>query len=128
MPFIDDSLDDVTETKPAPEAEYDLRIVKAEERNAKSGVKMIEVFIQIEDPSIEAFPIRHYLLGWDSDTPADQVKMRKLEIKRFCACFNVAEDFDADDLPGHTGRSLVTQQAGDNNMIYNRLVLPRLSD
>jgi len=126
MPFISESLDDVTEPKAAPEAEYDLTIFKVEEKESKSGNPMAEVFIRFDDPSIDAFPIRHYVMKWDHDTPADQVISRKREYKRFCACFHLAEDSEAEDWVGNSGRCLVIQEEGNDNNTYNRLRLPKL--
>jgi len=128
MPFIDESLDDVGEAKPAPEGEYDLRIVKAEETTSKNGNAMAEVIIVFEDPSIDALPIRHYMTKWDHDTPSDQVRMRKLEFKRFFTCFNIDPDGEVVDWVGNTGRSLVIQEEGQDGNTYNRLRLPKLRD
>lgn len=126
MPFISESLDDVTEPKAAPEGEYDLTIVKAEEKESKGGNQMAEVFIRFDDPSIDAFPIRHFVIKWDHDTPADQVRSRKLEYKRFLAAFGIPEDSDVSDWPGNGGRCLVIQEEGNDGNIYNRLRLPKL--
>jgi hypothetical protein len=127
--FISDDLDDVEEAKVAPEGEYDLRIVRALDKPSKKGEKMCTVSIKIEEPGIDAPLINVYLMGWDADTPPEQVRMRKLEIKRFCACFNVPTDFETDDLVGETGRCFVYQEESkaDGN-VYNRLRLPKLKD
>lgn len=126
MPFIKESLDDVQEAQPVPEGEYDLRIVKAEEKESKKGNEMVQVMIVVEDQEYpNAAPINHFLLGWDGVEP-DIERMRKLEIKRFCACFDVPTDFEAEDLVGQTGRCFVTQEEGDDGNTYNRLRLPRL--
>lgn len=126
MGFISDSLDDVEEAKAAPEGEYSLRIVSADDKFSKGGNRMIEARIAIEDSSVQAPLIRHFIMGWDDDTPDEQKRMRKLEIKRFCECFNISHDFEASDLPGQTGRSFVAQEEGQDGNIYNRLRLPRL--
>lgn len=126
MPFISESLDDVTEAKPAREGEYDLRIIKAEEKPSKLGKIMAEVIIAFDD-QVEAPPIRHYMVKWNSDTPADQIRMRKLEFKRFFACFHINPESEVEDWVGATGRSLVTQEEGEDGNMYNRLKLPRLS-
>lgn len=127
MPFIKESLSDVTEARPAPEGEYDLRIIKAKDEPSKKGNDMITVMIGFADGT-DAPPFYHYLLGWDSDTPEEQAMNRKREIKRFCAVFDVAEEFDAPDLVGETGTCFVSQEEGNDNIVRNRLKLPRLKD
>jgi hypothetical protein len=127
MPFIKESLADVRERRAAPEGEYDLRIMKATDAPSKKGTDMITVQIGFADGT-DAPPFYEYLMGWDSDTPDDQISMRKLTIKRFCAVFDVSEDFDAEDLVGETGNCMVTQEEGQDGMVRNRLKLPRLKD
>lgn len=127
VPFIRESLDDVTEPKPAPEGEYDLRIHKAKLGETKKGAGMITCTIAFDDGT-EAPPFQYYLLGWDDNTPDDQIEMRKIEAKRFCAAFDVPEDFDEGDLPGQTARCFVGQEEGNDGIMRNRLRLPRLKD
>jgi hypothetical protein len=126
MGFISEDLDDVEESKAAPEGEYDLRIVSAVDKPSKKETPMITVGLKIEDPDVDAPLVRYYLIGWDRDTPEDQVRMRKLEAKRFQECFDAPSGFEADDLIGLTGRSFVNQEEGQDGNIYNRLRLPRL--
>jgi len=121
-------LDDIHEPKAAPEGEYDLRIAKATRGDSKKGNDMITVWIAFEDKDLEAPPFAHYLLGWDADTPDEQIRNRKLEWKRFCACFGLAEDCDEGDMPGETGTSYVTQEEGDDGIVRNRAKLPRLKE
>jgi len=128
MPFINESLEDVHESTPAPEGEYDLVVLKATNAPSKKGTDMITVMIGFEDRALDAPPFYHYLLGWDSDTPEDQVINRKREIKRFCACFDIAEGFDAEDLVGERGTSFVGQETGNDDIVRNRLKLPRLKE
>jgi hypothetical protein len=128
MPFINESLDDIHESQPVPEGEYTLRIIKAEETESKSGLPMIRVMIRVEGETA-ASPINHFLLGWDDETPDDQVRMRKLEIKRFCAAFDVSTDFEDADLEGLTAHDiLVVQEEGGDGVIYNRIKFPRIKD
>lgn len=127
MPFIKESLNDVTEARPAPEAEYDLRIMKATEGESKKGQPMITILIGFADGT-DAPPIMHWLLGWDHTLEDEEILRRKREFKRFCAVFNVAEDFDAADLPGETGTCFVGIEEGDDGVMRNRLKLPRLKD
>lgn len=127
MPFITESLDDVYEPKAAPEGEYDLRIHKAVQGETKKGQPMVTATIVFDDGT-DAPPFSEYLLGWDGDTPDEQIRMRKLHIKRFCAAFDVDEDFEAADLHGKTARIFVAQEAGQDEVVRNKLRLPRLQD
>ncbi len=129
MPFIRESLDDVSEAHPAPEAEYDLRVLKSKQKESKKGNDMIELLIGFDDGT-DAPPFFHYLLGWDSDTDEEQVISRKREIKRFCAAFDAPEDFEAGDLTGCTASKIfVKQETSDHDGVTrNRMVLPRLKD
>jgi hypothetical protein len=127
MPFIKESLDDVSEAKPAPEGEYELRILKATAGESKKGNSMVTLLIGFADGT-DAPPFGHWLIGWDSDTPDDQIMNRKREIKRFCACFSVPDDFDAEDLKGETGTCFVSVEEGDDGIMRNRLKLPRIKD
>lgn len=128
MAFIKESLADVREPKAADEGEYDLRIVKADGKPSKKGQPMCTVMIIIDNPGVDAPPFYEYLMGWNDDTPEDQIRMRKLTIKRFCVAFDVQEDFDVSDLPGRTARANVKQEVGDDQVVRNRLVLPRIKD
>lgn len=128
MPFINESLDNVQEKKPAPEGEYDLKIVKATETESKKGRPMIKILLEFDDGT-DAPPFMHYLLAWTDDDDDDAINNRKLDIKRFCHMFDVAEDFDAADLTGQTTRrAMVKQEVGDDDVVRNRLVLTRLKD
>lgn len=127
MPFIKESLADVQEARAAAEGEYELRIMKATDAPSKKGAPMVTVMIGFADGT-DAPPFYEYLMGWDDSTPDDQIRMRKLTIKRFCAVFDVSEDFDAEDLVGETGTCMVGQEEGQDGTVRNRLKLPRLKD
>lgn len=127
MPFIKETLDDVKEPSLAEEGEYDVTIIKADPGETKKGDDMIKVMMRL-DGVADVMPVNYWLLGWSSNTPEDQIEMRKLEAKRFCETFNVGEDFEPDELPGQTGRVFVTQEEGDDNRMYNRVRLPKLDD
>jgi hypothetical protein len=129
MPFIKESLSDVTEARPAPEAEYDLRIMKATEGESKKGHPMITVMIGFADGT-DAPPFFHYLLGWDTGPTLEdeEILRRKREIRRFCSVFDLQEDFDVEDLKGETGNCFVQVEEGDDGVMRNRLKLPRIKD
>ena len=128
MPRINVELKDAQELEVAPEGEYDLRIVKAEDGESKSGNDMTTVTIAFEGhPEWQA--VRHWITYPNADTPPDQRAMRLIDITRFLTCFGVNFDddgFDSDDLVGQTGRCLVIQEEADDGNTYNRLRLPRL--
>jgi hypothetical protein len=130
MPFIKMDLDDVNEPSLAQEGEYDLRIVKAEDGESKSGNDMTSLLIIIEGAEGAGLaPIRHWLTYPGPDTPPEQKAMRLIDIKRFLTCFGIRFDeggFDSDDLIGATGHCLVIQEKGDDGNTYNRLRPPRL--
>jgi len=133
MPYISVALDDAKEGEPVPEGEYELRIVKAEDGESKKGNPMTTVMIRIENAGIpNAAPVRHWITYPTAQTPADQVNMRLLDIKRFLVCFGIPFDghgFDSADLEGATGRCMLTQEQNEENgEIYNRLRLPRLKE
>jgi hypothetical protein len=128
MPFITESLDDVREPQAAPEGEYELRIVKATRGPSKKGNDMITAILVFEDQDLAAPPFAHYLIGYDEDTDKDQIRNRKLEWKRWCACFDLPEDCDESDMVGQTGMSFVNQEEGDDGVVRNRLRLPRLKE
>jgi hypothetical protein len=129
MPYIKVDLDDAQELEVAPEGEYDLRIVKAEDGESKSGNDMTTVTILIEGAPAATAPVKHWITYPGPDTPPDQRAMRLIDIKRFLVCFGVAHDeggFNSEDLVGQTGRCLVIQEKADDGNTYNRLRLPRL--
>jgi hypothetical protein len=128
MGFISEPLDDVREAQVAPEGEYDLRIRKATQKESKKGTDMVEVMLVFEDKDVDAPPIFHYVLSWDSSTPDEQVASRKREIKRFQAVFDLEDGWEVDDLVGQTGTCMVTQDEGDDNVVRNRLKLPRIKE
>jgi hypothetical protein len=129
MPFIKVDLNDAQEFETAQEGEYDLRIIKAEDGESKSGNDMTTVTIQIEGAAPNIAPIKHWITYPGPDTPPDQRAMRLIDIKRFLVCFGVAHEgggFNSEDLVGQTGKSLVIQEKADDGNTYNRLRLPRL--
>ena len=128
MPFINESLDDVTEPKAAPEGEYELRIIKAVDAPSKKGAPMMTLTFVFEDNDVKAPPFNHYLMGWNDETPEDQIEMRKIDVKRFCAAFDVPEDFEEGDLKGSTGTCWVTQEEGDDGVVRNRARFPKLKE
>ena len=125
-PFITEALDDVHEPQPVPEGEYDVRIVKATQGKSKKGNDMISLFLAIDGEDASGFG--HWLLGWDGDTDEDQVKSRKLEMKRFVAAFDVPVDFTASDLVGQTASVFLMQEEGDDGVVRNRMRLPKLKE
>ena len=128
MPRINVELQDAAELEIAPEGEYDLRIVKAEDGESKKGNEMTTLTLAFEGHP-EWQPLKHWVLYPSADMEKNQRAMRVVEIKRLLVCFNVEHDeagFDSDGLVGQVGRSLVIQEEADDGNTYNRLKLPRL--
>lgn len=129
MGFISVPLDDVQESLPAPEGEYDLKIIKAVEGKSKSGTKMVTITIAFDDSDAgDAPPFMHWLRDPGDIEDEDQRRMAALEAKRFAQVFDLSDDWEADDLQGETGTCFVGQETGDDNVTRNRLRLPRLKD
>lgn len=129
MSFIKANLDDVKEPTIAPEGEYDLRVVRVNDKDSKKGNPMTEVFIAIEGGDYQV--LRHYINYPRQDQTPDQKRLTLLDIKRFLTAFEVPmEDggFETEDLNGATARMFVTQEDGDDGNTYNRLRLPRIKD
>lgn len=130
MAFIKQTLD-AKEPEAAPEGEYDLRIVKWEEKETKKGSPMIPCTIKIMDRDVNAPLFTHWVLLIDDKVPVENHDMYKLNLQRFLSAFNVPyEDggFDTDDLQGAEGHCFVGQQEGDDGIVRNVLRLPRLGD
>lgn len=129
MPFVPIRLDDVQEGENVKEGEYEVQIVKAELGESKKGNSMVTVMLRIIGEA-NANPINHWLVPPKSGDPEDQQRFRKLDIKRFCAAFDIPHEdggFDTDDFPGKTAFVTVTAEENkDDGKVYNRLRLPRL--
>lgn len=129
MGFISVPLDDVQESQPAPEGEYDLKILKAVAGKSKAGTKMVTVTIGFNDSDAgDAGPFQHWLRDPGDIDDEDQRRMAALEAKRFQQVFDLADDWEAEDLPGEEGRCFVIQDTGDDNVTRNRLRLPRIKE
>ncbi len=136
MAFVKVALD-AQEPSVAPDGEYDLRIVKCDEKktgpNSKiPGEPMLAVMIVIEEPGAEYLPIWHNLMIPTKNTAEDNVQRYKLGIQRFLSTFGIAGDadgFDTDDMVGATGRCNVVQTEDERNgEPRNELRLPRLHE
>jgi hypothetical protein len=128
MGFIKDDLTAVNEPKPASEGTYDLKIIKAAEKESKKGRDMIQLLIGFDDGT-NAPPFNHFLMNPTDDDDENQRELRLLELKRFCSAFDTSEDFDASDLPGCSAHGIfVIQEEGDDGIIRNRMKLPRLKE
>lgn len=136
MPFIKMALD-AKEASVAPEAEYDLRIFKVEEKKTgdKSkipGEPMLLVMINIESTDGSAYaPVFHNVMLLTNKTPTENHQLYKLGVQRFLAAFNIpgeADGFDTDDFIGATGRMLVVQGEDNEGNPRNEIKLPRLNE
>lgn len=117
MPFIEisEDLNEDYEDKPVAEGEYDLRIIAAEDkRNKADTADMTEVIIEVEGEEGEgAANVFHYI-NYPSETDnKKQIRFKMLMITAFVRMFEVpfeSNGFNSDDLPGLTGRGLLTQE------------------
>lgn len=131
MGFVNMDLgDSVREGELVPNGEYDLVIVKAEDKPSKKGNPMTRIVIRIEDaPVPNAAPIMYYMNHLHPELPSDQRQMRALEIKRFLTMFGVpygGDGFETEDLVGSRAKGLVEQEEGEDGIMRHRLILPRL--
>jgi hypothetical protein len=126
--FISKDLTDVKEPEVAPEDEYDLVILKAEEGASKKGTKMATILIGFESGDSDYAPFFHYLRDPGDIEDEDQAKMAALEAKRFAAVFDLDDDWEVADIKGERGSCFVGQEVGSDDITRNRLKLPRLKD
>lgn len=133
MAFISVKLD-AKESKVAPEGRYPLRINKVEQKKTGEKAKhpgetYYGVMITNESPEGDFAPVFHNIMlpGPNHDEQAN--RLRKLEIQRLLAQFNVPGDssgFDTDDLVGATAEGLLTLGEDDKHEPRNELKLDRL--
>ena len=132
MALIRQALDDIQEGQIVPEGEYDLRIVKVQDKESKKGNPITICTIKIEDASTSnVLPVTYVINHVTEGTPEDQVQMRLLETKRFLTLFGVEfsnDGYDTDDLQGQTARCFLAQEEGDDKVMRNKLRLPRLKE
>jgi len=128
MSFVKINLKNVKEPEVASEGEYDLRIVKVQDKETKKGEPMTLLTIVIENAGPNIQPFNHNLMypnGGEWDT------MRLLEIKRLVTLFDVHFDgdgFDPQELKGKTAKALVIQEEGDDDVVRNKMRLPRIKE
>lgn len=130
MPKFKLELDDVQEAVLVPEGEYELQIVTVEDTESKKGNEMTRIGIKVLDADVpNPNLVNHWIVYPNDSTPADQVQMRLLDIKRFLHCFGIDApdgEIDSEEFKGATGRATIIQEEGDDGNTYNRLRLPRL--
>lgn len=127
MGFITANLDDIREQNAAPEGEYDLRIVKAEEKESKKGKNMAVITFAFEDSSLDAPRFNHYILQPDGEDDGQDLN-RMREWKRLCSACGVDTNVDVGDLVGESLTAFVQQDTGDDNVVRNKVRLPHLKD
>jgi len=134
MPFINVKLD-AKESKVAPEGRYPLRILKVDEKKtgAKSkhpGELYYGLMLVNEEPDASYSPVFQNLMFPQPHYEEGVNNMRKLEIQRLLAQFNIPGDsngFDTDDLVGATAECMLTLGEDDKGNARNELRLDRLS-
>ena len=133
MPFVSVKLD-AKESKAAPEGRYPLRVVKVDEKKTgqKSkhpGETYYMVMLSNESPEGNYAPVFWNCMLPGKDDEENVQNMRKLDIQRFLAQFNIPGDangFDTDDFVGSTADVLLTVGEDDKGNPRNELKLDRL--
>lgn len=140
MAFIRVALSDAKEVSAVPEGEYDLRIVKTEDKKSKGeGGKAVRdmtvVTLRVEDPNYpNAQLLNHYITYPLASDPPETKALMLRNIARFIDCFGVPHDdngFDSADLSGLTGHAYLGQRIPENAQTkdpVNELVLPKMKD
>lgn len=133
MPLIDAAtLGEDLEDKAAPEGEYELRVVKSEYKETKSGENhMIALALKVEGAEGEGVSlVNHYIVMPKDGDPSGTTRMRLRDLKRFLVAFgwDISKGFDpeteADQLNGLTGKARLAQEEYEGN-ISNKLRLPK---
>jgi hypothetical protein len=126
-------LKDVKESEAVEEGEYELRIDFAEEGESKKGNPMVTLGIKILDAPIQnAGLVYHYLVVPTESTDEKAAYMMKLNLKRFAGVLGWSEEqmgsMEATDMVGETFKCALEQEEGDDNVVRNKLRLPRLRE
>lgn len=139
MPFIEAAMNEDYEDRPVAEGIYDLRIIKADEKQSKnSKADMVQCMIEIVGQN-GAAPIFHYLVmpispkqAKERDTDADEddkIRLKMKNLSRFLHLFGIAFEkngFNSEDLVGATANQVpVVQQTPEGwDSPQNSIKLP----
>lgn len=133
MPLINaEALGEDLEDHAAPEGEYEMRVVKSEYKETKSGENhMLALALRVEGPEGEGISlVNHYIVMPKDGDAAATTRMRMRDLKRFLVAFGVDihAGFDpetqAETLVGATGKVRLVQEEYEGN-ISNKLRLPK---
>ena len=131
MTFVPIKLDDVQESQPVEEGEYDLQIVKAEVGESKKGNTMITVALRVLDEP-NASLVNHWIVPPKASDSPERQSLGRLDIARFCYAFGIPYDasqggFDTEDFHGKTARVFLKKEVNEQDgNEYNRVRLPKL--
>ena len=120
MSLFDLPIEDAKEREPVPEGEYELMIYNATEAVASTGRPMINLSLQVLNEP-DASLVFHNITGlMDAD---DEQKRNTILLigKRFCEGFGIETPINVLDLPGKTGRALLTIEEDQNGIPRNRI-------
>lgn len=135
MPLINASdLGEDLEDKAVPEGEYELRVVKAEYKETKSGENhMIALAARVEGQDGEGISlVNHYIVMPKDGDVAATTRMRMRDLKRFLVAFGVdtKDGFDpetqTEELVGLTGKVRLVQEEYEGN-VSNKIRLPKVA-
>ena len=129
MPFIKVDLGDAQEQENVPEGSYDLRIIKVEDKDSKSGNPMTVCTIKVEDPEYaNARLINHFIVQPSKDHTPEVKAMMILNTARFLHTFNIPytdQGYNSDDLQGATASDVLVKlepSADNETILFNRVV------
>lgn len=133
MPFIQVKLD-AKESKTAPEGRYPLRIIKVDqkktgEKSKHPGETYYMLMLSNDQPDGNFSPVFTNLMFPNGEYDENVNNMRKLDIQRLLAQFNIAgsaDGFDTDDLLGASAECMLTVGEDDKGNKRNEVRLDRL--
>jgi hypothetical protein len=127
MSLLDANLEDDLESKPVPEGEYNLTIVKAEDVISKAGNPGCNFMVSIDVEEGEATPIFYWM-----NLPYDGCEYNAgftRDVKRFLILFGIpheANGFEVEDAVGATATCFLKTEHSDQYGEQNVIVLPRV--
>jgi hypothetical protein len=128
MPRLEVNLTDVHEPQPVPPGRYQLTIAEATYREEKPDIRIsIGIDEHMDSPNVS-----HFISLPKAEDDEGKAAFKARMLKRFLVAFNIPHDgdgFEVEDFPGATAElELRLSDPDENGNVYNRLVLPRLTD
>lgn len=129
MPRVELNLKDVQEPKPVPGGKrYALTVSEAVFREEKNDIR---ISLGIDD-HLDSPNVSHFCSLPKPEDDEGKAKFKARMMKRFLVAFSIPHDedgFEVEDFPGAVAElELKLSDPDENGNVYNRLILPRLSD